>query len=151
MKGAGINWLCYGFESGSEEVLKGVSKKYGDLWDAVKMTREAGINILGNFMFGLPNDTFQTMTQTYELAKDINCEYVNFYCALDYPGSVLYKHKSEDWDAFNQYGKMDIPEWIQSFRDNAFNKYFNRPEYLSMIKEKFGDKAVSHIHEMLGG
>jgi len=38
---------------------------------------------------------------------------------------------------------------VLRFRDKAFKEYFSRPEYLSMIQEKFGKKAVLHIKEML--
>jgi len=150
MKNAGVNWLCYGFESASGMVLKASNKSYRNLWDTINMTRDAGINIMGNFMFGLPSDTISTARETLELAEKINCEYVNFYCAMSYPGSELYDGRNKDWDSYNQYGNLNVPEWVKVFRDNAFKEYFTRSEYLSMIQSKFGDKAVNHIHEMLG-
>ncbi len=149
MKGAGINWLCYGFESGSETIRQGLGKKYGDIRSTVDMTRQAGINIIGNFMFGLPEDTPDTMCETLSLAQELNCEYVNFYCAMAYPGSKIYKGENKDWNSYNQYGDTAVPKWIKDFRDEAFQQYFRRPRYLNMIKGKFGDKAVEHIKEMV--
>lgn len=151
MKGAGINWLCYGFESGNQGVMRGVSKKYGDIQKSVDMTRHADINILGNFMFGLPDDTLETMNDTLRLAQELNCEYVNFYCAMAYPGSDIYKGDNKDWDTYNQYGNTAVPSWVKSFRDDAFNQYFSNPIYLSMVKERFGNRAVAHIKEMVNG
>ena len=146
MKSAGINWLCYGFEAGNPDVRKGVGKNYGDIQTTVDMTREAGIHINGNFMFGLPNDTRETMLETLMMAVDLNCEWVNFYCAMPYPGSAIYDGRT-NWDGYNQYGNIAVPVEIKAFRDEAFYEYFSRPRYQKMIKEKFGDKALEHIIE----
>ena len=64
MKHAGINWLCYGFETANPTVRgKGHTRKQLD--ETVEMTREAGINIIGNFIFGLPNDNYGTMSENW--------------------------------------------------------------------------------------
>jgi len=139
MKGAGFNWLAYGFDGGDK----------GNPSEAVKMTREAGINVMGNFMFGLPGDD---MKRTFAMAVDLQCEFVNFYVALPYPGSEWYeslKDKSTDWSSFNQYSPNICADYeVVKFRDEAYLRYITRPEYLKMIREKFGDKAKAHILEM---
>ena len=150
MKRAGINWLAYGFESGNEDIRSGVSKHYGNVWQEVLMARAAGINIMGNFMFGLPNDTTSTMRDTFLLSQELNCDWVNFYCAMPYPGSKLYKGEVTDWERYNQYGDTAVPKEVKSFRDWAFMEYFSNPAYLRMIKDKFGDKAAEHINHMVG-
>jgi len=161
MKLAGINWICYGYESGSIDVLKGVGKKqYG--WKATKMTKDAGINILGNFMFGLPDDSLETMTDTLDMAKEFQCEYVNFYCTMAYPGSKLYMEtpvgdlpkRWEDYDQFSPTAKPLPTKHLSSrqvleYRDYAFNAYYSDENYQDMIQKKFGDKALNHIKEML--
>ena len=38
---------------------------------------------------------------------------------------------------------------ILRFRDMAFMRYFDRPEYLSMLQAKFGDGAVEDVKAML--
>ena len=53
--------------------------------------KAAGINIIGNYIFGLPEDTAETMQETLDLALDLNCEFANFYSAMAYPGSPLYE------------------------------------------------------------
>ena len=52
--------------------------------------QNAGINVIGNYIFGLPDDDLVTMRQTLDLAKVLNCEFANFYSAMAYPGSPLY-------------------------------------------------------------
>ena len=167
MKQAGINWLCFGFESASEQVRKGVAKKTEQdiTRKAIEMTRDAGIYILGNFIFGLPDDNLETMRETLEMAKDFNFEYVNFYTAMAYPGSQLYDDAikqgiklPEEWHGYGQYAAETLPlptKYLSAadvlrFRDNAFREYFSNPQYLAMIKEKFGNRVVEHVADMLG-
>jgi coproporphyrinogen III oxidase-like Fe-S oxidoreductase len=50
-------------------------------------------------MFGLPDDTHETMRETFDLAIEANCEFANLYCAMAYPGSKLYTTAVEsDWE-----------------------------------------------------
>jgi len=157
MKLAGINWLAYGFESGNADVLKGVSKKYGDIFETVKITKDAGINIMGNFIFGLPEDTMDTMEETFQLAQALECEYVNFYCAMAYPGSKLYDQQDHNWKHYDQYSPYIKPmnskylsqRQVVDFRTTAFQRYFTDKKYLNMVRSKFGMKAKHHIIDMV--
>lgn len=166
MKKAGINWVCYGFESESELVRRGVAKKLpqGKMNDTVAMTRDAGIHIQANFIFGLPDDDLETMEITLQWAKAWNFEWVNFYCAGAYPGSKLYEDAvakglplPQSWADYGQYSEGFLPlptkylpgKEVLKFRDSAFADYFSRFDYLEMIERKFGDGAVEHIKEML--
>jgi len=167
MKQAGINWACYGIESGSDRARANVSKLGFDqdkIKQVVKITKEVGMYVMGNFIFGLPNDNFQTMQKTLDLAKELNCEYVNFYVAMAYPGSQLYLEAirtgaelPKNWLGYAQLNEETLPlptKYISGrdvlrFRDKAFKEYFSRPEYLKMIKKKFSPEIVDHINEML--
>ncbi len=144
MKEAGFNWLAYGFDGGNK----------GNPLKAVQMTKDAGINVMGNFMFGLPGETIGDMINTLRLSNQLQCEYINFYVALPYPGSEWYeslKDKPADWSSFNQYSKNICadPEIVR-FRDEAYHSYITNPEYLTMIKGKFGERAVTELKEMAG-
>ncbi|MBI2852136.1 MAG: B12-binding domain-containing radical SAM protein [Chloroflexi bacterium] len=166
MKQAGINWLAYGFESADAQVRRGVAKKFEQdtVARAVEITRAAGIYIIGNFIFGLPDDTLDTMQETLEMAKEFNFEYANFYVAMAYPGSQLYNEALSqgiplpaEWYGYSQYAEETLPlptkhlsaAEVLRFRDAAFKEYFSNPAYLRMIKEKFGQNVVEHIERML--
>lgn len=166
MKEAGINWIGYGLEAGSDSVRSGVGKRFTSetIDRAIKMAREVGMYIMPAFIFGLPDDDLESMQATLDMAKHYNFEYLNFYCATGYPGSKLWEDavKSgvrlpETWEGYGQlsYDFVPLPtkhlssEEVLRFRDNAFQEYFNRVDYLEMIKAKFGDKAVEHIKSML--
>jgi radical SAM superfamily enzyme YgiQ (UPF0313 family) len=118
-KKAGIRWLCFGIESASDISLIDVKKGRFDLQkvkNVIKMVKDSGINIIANFMFGLPEDTVDSMEQTLQLARDINPEFINFYCTMAYPGSELYNEclrdgvsLPENWIGFSQLSYETIP------------------------------------------
>ena len=167
LKAAGIRWLALGIESGSKHVRDGVAKggHFGvhDILATVKKIQDAGINVIGNYIFGLPDDTYKSMSDTLELAIEANCEFANFYCAMAYPGSKLYDiavHKElelpETWLGYSQHAYETKPLATDSltaaevlkFRDEAFHKYFTNPRYLDMVRNKFGKDVEAHIKEM---
>lgn len=165
MKQAGINWLAYGFESASAEVRHGVAKKFGSdvVSNAVAMTQAAGIYIIGNYIFGLPDDNRETMRETLDMAKGYNFEYINFYAAMAYPGSRLYLDAvgqgiplPDAWHGYSQYAYETMPmptkhisaAEVLRFRDQAFKEYLTNPEYLDMMETKFGTKVVDHIKQV---
>jgi radical SAM superfamily enzyme YgiQ (UPF0313 family) len=171
LKKAGFNWLGIGIESGSKHVRDGVEKgRFGEaeIVKVVNQVREHGIYVGANYIFGLPDDTLQTMQETLDLALYLNTEWANFYCAMAYPGSPLYETAKANqwatpdmpggpgWIGYSQHGYYSMPlptksltyNQVLSFRDNAFDKYFSNENYLEMISKQFGAEAVSHIHEM---
>jgi len=167
MKKAGINWVAFGIESASKNVREGVTKRFSQdmIKKAIEITRAADVYIMGNFIFGLPDDNMGTMQETLDLAKELNLEYINFYTAMAYPGSQLYYEAlqkgiklPEKWHGYSQYGAETLPmptkylsaAEVLRFRDHAFKEYFSNPMYMEMIREKFGTEVEEHIEEMLG-
>ncbi len=166
LRRAGVRWLALGIESASKTVLQNVNKAFDQetVYRAVEMVRSAGINVIGNFIFGLPDDDHESLRATLELAMDLNCEFVNFYCAMAYPGSELYRLAvqegwplPETWSGYAQHARDTLPlptkhlsgPEVLRFRDEAFQAYFNNPRYLHMVAQKFGKKAVDHIRQMV--
>jgi len=166
MKQAGINWAGYGIESASTQVRRGVTKKFeqDEVRRAIKLAHDAGMYVMGNFIFGLPDDSLETMRATLDMAEEYNLEYVNFYTAMAYPGSQLYHEAIErgirlpkQWHDYGQYSEETLPlptkylsaEEVLRFRDKAFKEYFSNPRYLEMINKKFGPEVVEHIQDML--
>jgi radical SAM superfamily enzyme YgiQ (UPF0313 family) len=165
LRSAGIRWLALGIESGSEHVRDGAEKSFDerDIADIVKAIQAADINVIGNFIFGLPDDDMDTMRQTLNLAKTLNCEFANFYSAMAYPGSPLYTSAVEQgwklpeaWSGFSQHsldctplptGKISAAEVLR-FRDDAFHEYFSYKPYLEMVDRRFGMETRRHIEEM---
>ena len=165
LKRAGFNWLALGIEAADDRVLTDVDKRYeaDEVYDTVRRIKDAGINIIGNYIFGLPEDTPDTMQRTLDLALDLNCEFANFYSAMAYPGSPLYEQARREgwalpatWAGYSQHAVDTLPlptrhlsaGDVLSFRDRAFDTYFRHEPYLRMVKEKFGEATLAHIREM---
>ena len=165
LKRAGITWLALGIEAANERVRDGVQKGFSqqDIFQTVQLLRGAGINVIANYIFGLPEDDMESMQETLDLALELNCEFANFYCAMAYPGSELYREASregwalpEAWSGYSQHSIDTRPlptkhlsaGQVLRFRDDAFHVYFTNPAYLDMVRAKFGDATVSEICEM---
>ncbi len=110
-----------------------------DIKKVVGNIQDAGIRVIGNYIFGLPDDTVETMQETLDMAMELNCEFANFYSAMAYPGSKLYEiavregwKLPDEWHGFSQHSYemlplptkyLSAPE-VLKFRDDAFHKYF---------------------------
>ncbi|MGD0023114.1 MAG: radical SAM protein [Xanthobacteraceae bacterium] len=165
LRRAGFRWLALGIESGSKHVRDGARKslKHDDIIDIVRKIQMAGIHVIGNYIFGLPDDDKETMTETLRLAKELNCEFANFYSAMAYPGSRLYRLAQENgwplperWSGFSQHSYDCTPlptatlsaAEVLKFRDDAFYAYFSNAQYLDMITQRFGWETRRHIEQM---
>ncbi|MBI4404662.1 MAG: cobalamin B12-binding domain-containing protein [Deltaproteobacteria bacterium] len=166
LRKAGIRWLALGIESGSKHVRDGVEKgKFGtnDIIQIVRKVQDHGMYVIGNYIFGLPDDDMQSMQQTLDLAIEANCEFANFYSAMAYPGSKLYNVATQrgwelpsSWIAYSQHSFEALPlrtEHLTSaqvlrFRDEAFTKYFAGKAYLDLVERKFGLDVQNHITAM---
>jgi radical SAM superfamily enzyme YgiQ (UPF0313 family) len=166
LKRAGFNWLAFGIESASERVRKDVDKGFKQelIFQTVDRVRAAGINVIANFIFGLPEDDLDSMQETLDMALELNCEFANFYCAMAYPGSQLYNQALQEgwplperWSGYSQHSIDALPlptkhlsaGEVLHFRDHAFRAYFTHPKYLGMVEKKFGTTTAEHIRSML--
>jgi len=160
---AGIRWLALGIESGSEHVRDGADKPIDkdDIHQVVSDIKSAGIRVIGNFIYGLPDDTVETMIDTTTLAMGLNCEFANFYSAMAYPGSPLWLQTPPGdlppaWSGFSQhsYDCQPLPtakltsDQVVGFRDASFNAYYSNPRYLEMVSREFGYHARRQIEQM---
>ncbi len=166
LRRAGFRWLALGIESGSKHVRDGVEKgRFGteQILEVVRKIQDADIYVIGNYIFGLPDDTLESMQETLELAIEANCEFANFYSAMAYPGSQLYRMAVEkgwelpdSWIGYSQHSYETKPlrtevlgaAEVLKFRDEAFMRYFSNPKYLDMVRKKFGGDVIRHIEDM---
>lgn len=163
---AGIKWLCLGIENSSKEIRQQVTKgRFEDLdiRDVVKMVHEADIEIIGNYLFGLPGDTLETMQGTLDLSMELCTMAWNAYGVMALPGSQLYKDAVEkgievpkEYSAFSfhSYNTKPLPTEhltpaeILKFRDEAWQKYHSHLPFLAKVEKKFGREAREGIEKM---
>ena len=163
---AGIKWLCLGIESSSKKIRLEVSKgKFEDVdvQDVVNQVHEADINIMANYIYGLPGDDAESIKKTFNLSLELNTLGWNTYAAMALPGSQLYKDAitkniklPENYEgySFHSYNTLPLPtEYltpaeILKMRDEAYVKYHTNEKFLDKIEKKFGIEAKENIIAM---
>ena len=163
---AGIKWLALGIESGDKAIRLEVSKgKFDDvnISQVIENVHDADIEVMANYIFGLPSDTKETMKKTFDLSKDLCTADWNTYAAMALPGSQLYKTAiekqftlPEDYAgySFHAYNTQPLPtefltpEEVLEYRDQCFTDYHLYEPFLRKIENKFGIDAVENINKM---
>ena len=144
MKRAGCKMVRYGVESGSLEVLEKIKKgiTFEQIENAFRLTRKAGIQALGGFMFGYPHDSRETIEKTLDYAIKLSPDQVQFSICMAYPGTSLYAEAEKEgklnfnsWKEFDMtYGPvvkiegMDRAE-LKSILARAYKRFYFRPRY----------------------
>jgi len=167
VRSAGIKWLALGIESGDMMVRLEVYKgKFEDVEvkKVIDQVHEADINVMANYIFGLPGDSKESMLKTLDLSKELCTLGWNAYASMALPGSKLYKDAVVNglelpttYEGYSFHGYDTLPlatnkltagEMLE-FRDKAFDEYHSDPLFLEKIKDKFGQAAVDNILDML--
>ncbi len=81
MKKAGLMLVCFGVESGNKEILEAYNSNKGELSDQiakVKMLRDKGILTMAFYIIGFPEDTWESVHDTYKCAEAVGSDIVNF-------------------------------------------------------------------------
>ena len=162
---AGVKWLGLGIENPNEVLRKDIHKDgYLDVRvvDIIHLIREAGINVGGNYIFGLPHDTLESMNETLSFALENMTEMANFYCAMAYPGSPLHLrarqlkvslpqtytgYSQHSYDCLNMSNDNLTAAEILGFRDFAWQKYHTDPRYLDLLSTRFGSTTRKDVEK----
>jgi radical SAM superfamily enzyme YgiQ (UPF0313 family) len=150
MRSAGCRLVTVGFESADQESLNRMQKgiTVEQIWQFVQDTRKAGLLVHGCFIIGNPGETAATMEKSLQMAKELNCDTMQFFPLLVYPGTEAYQWAQEsgylaaesfaDWadDAGMYRSVLNIPglpaEEVEAFCLRANREYYLRPRYVLM-------------------
>lgn len=92
MKEGGCRGISYGIESGNQKILDNAKKNttIKQAEKAIKMTKKVGIKAYCSFLFGLPEENWNTVRQTIDFVKRTLPTGAQFNVAVPYPGTELY-------------------------------------------------------------
>jgi radical SAM superfamily enzyme YgiQ (UPF0313 family) len=144
MKAAGCMGISYGIESGVDEILQAIKKgaTTAQAREAVRLTKEAGIEVLAHVVLGLPGETPETIRRTVDFVKELDPDYAQFYCAIPFPKTPFEKlARSEGWVTTDDYSKYELnqailstpalpAEKLRDARRKAYREFYLRPSYL---------------------
>ena len=112
----GFRLIHVGIECANDRLLSLVQKKetLHQIIDGVRLIKKHGIQVSGTFILGLPTETSEDRKAAYELAKELNLDYVRFNNATPYPGTRLYEMAQtqgrfipgENWENLNACGSL---------------------------------------------
>lgn len=148
MKAAGCRLIIVGYESGSQEILNGVSKgttveqnlEFGE------RAGRAGLLVHGCFMAGNPGETPETLEQTFQMSLQLAPDTAQYFPVMAYPGTRLYSRYQKEGrlrtGSFDRWVTeeglhncvVDLPalpaEVLVEWCNQARRRFYLRPRYL---------------------
>ena len=166
MKEAGCWEISFGLESGSDELLRKMSKsiRIEKSIRAITWAKEAGIRTKGLFMLGYPGENAETIAQTKEFVQKIPLTILNLSKFSPYPGSPIYedlyqtKLREEDWAKLNSMNfiweseEITHEELDKEYREilgTFYRRHRVRLYYLKMIFKN--PKHLGRLLLFIGG
>ncbi len=148
MRKAGCWNIFMGLESGNQELLNFIKK--GQTLDmmrnAVKWAHDAGIEIRGSFILGLPKETPEMARRTAEFAVELDLDYAQFCLNTPFPGTEMNEicksgkygkfDESAGYDKYTIHSALFLPSGYESvdqllrIQKWAYRRFYFRPRYL---------------------
>ncbi len=114
MKKSGCYLIDFGIESANNQILKNIRK--GETIEqidmAINLAHEAGMITQGNFIFGLPGETKETIKETIDYAVNSKLDRAGFFALRLLPGSDLSKQMKEKYQLDYNNTFISKPDWL---------------------------------------
>ncbi len=104
---SGGKYALIGFETLSEENLQKMNKSWNSpnaYREAIRKIHDAGINVLGSFIFGLDEDDASVFKRTVDFVMETSIDSAQFHILTPFPGTRLF-------DAMEKEGRITDKDW----------------------------------------
>lgn len=128
LKEAGCRFVHIGFESFDNKILENMNKRetVDDHLRCIELLKEAGIGILGSFIFGYPGETEASIDNTVSMINRSGIDVSEIYGFIYYPYSPISKKKEKfrlngeiyDWSHFS----MNSKEFYETLLPGVVNR-----------------------------
>lgn len=160
MKKAGCWNMLFGIESGCQELLNNINKKMTlkQAENAIKWTKEAGIETTASFILGLPGETPELGLKTIEFAKKIDPDYAQFFLTRIYNNNEKLKKYGKVLSWHNPRfgtirGPVFLPNGYKNFEELknmeklAYKEFYLRPSFVvkRISKTKSFEELIRNI------
>ena len=142
MRKAGCIQISYGVESGSPEIRKFLKKNISDgqICRAFELTQYYGMMARAYFIYGCPQESWQTVQQSIDLIARIKPLSAIFYILDVFPGTALYR------DYKNKF-KVSDDIWLNRIEDIMY--FETDPALTQDLILEFGRKLRTSFYEKL--
>lgn len=152
MKESGARLMIVGYESGDPQILKNI-KKGATVEMARRFTENAhklGLTIHADFIVGLPGESRESIRNTINFAKELDCETVQVSIAHPYPGTEFYDYAERNGliqlgtSMTDEQGhqlpnivypgldRAELVDWVERF----YGEYYFRPKAAWRVMRK---------------
>lgn len=137
MAKAGCQRIHYGVEAGTEKILKVLRKGITlDMAEkAFRLTKKMGMQTLGYFMIGSPEETREDIAATAKFIKKISPDYIHVSVTTPFPATELYYRALKEGviktDVWKEFAKNPRPDFIAP----GWSKEIPREELFEMLKK----------------
>jgi radical SAM superfamily enzyme YgiQ (UPF0313 family) len=150
---AGLRVINTGIESSDPGIIKKATRvpvKKEHQEEIVRYCDKLGIRVTAFYMFGLPDDTYESINTTIKYAKYLNTHVAQFFIHTPFPGTKYFEAVKDniienDWCKFDCYNpvlrhKNLTKEQILALKEKAFVSYYYRLGYIGkFISRSFKD------------
>jgi radical SAM superfamily enzyme YgiQ (UPF0313 family) len=165
MRAAGCRLFIVGFESGNPQILKNIKKgaTVEQAREFMKNCKKAGIVVHGDFIIGLPGETRETIEQSLQFAKELDCETIQVSIAHAYPGTEFYNFAQTNGyfrsdvemtdETGHQLPHIEYPGLSRAQMMEAveyfYDQYYFRPRIVARIVKKaiFDSKERNRLYK----
>jgi len=138
MKKAGCARVYIGVESGSQNILDFYHKGYklASLKTQIKMLKNNGIDTVGFFIVGAPQEREEDFLESIDFARDSDFDYLMVSTLICYPGTPLFENLKDkiNFNLFpykNEFRDLNWKKKIISWEKEFYRRFYLRPRYIS--------------------
>ena len=142
MEKAGCQFVSFGVESGSPQLLKAMGKRTSieQNENAVKWAKEAGLVVAVSMILGYPMETVETLKETFDFINRVKPDMVYLCTVAPYPNTPLYDLvKDLGWKMSDDWSRYDTADF-------AFENPILPNEYIKRVRKEFFDKFYSPFY-----
>jgi len=167
MKDAGCIGMKFGVESANPEILKTIRKplKLDKAKQVARWCKEIGIRSHATFCIGLPGENKDTIKNSLNFAKELECDTAQVSKAIPYPGTPFFEWAKEkgylttyDWQKYDGTRKaiLSYPSLSSTELDELYNEFSKKVgrqklvrymcspiQSFSIVKEIYKQKGFS--------
>jgi anaerobic magnesium-protoporphyrin IX monomethyl ester cyclase len=98
MKKAGMFSVTFGLETGDAQILENIRKRatLEQGRNAVKVAKQAGLDVVANFMVGNPGESHQSIKNTIKYMKELDPTFAYMGFCTAFPGSELRRQAEQN-------------------------------------------------------